>query len=65
MLLIIWRMNNYNQNPEPGTRLEHLAAHVGHFMLYAVLIIMLVTGYLGAKVSYPSSLQLSYSDIYI
>lgn len=50
ILRIIWRMNNRNPDPEPGTKLEHLAAHAGHYALYAVLIIMPVTGYLGAKV---------------
>lgn len=50
VLRIIWRMSNRTPNPEPGTKLEHLAAHLGHYALYAVLIIMPVTGYLGAKV---------------
>lgn len=50
LLRIIWRMTNRTPNPEPGTKLEHLAAHLGHYALYAVLIIMPVTGYLGAKV---------------
>ncbi|ASP49442.1 cytochrome b [Cognaticolwellia beringensis] len=50
ILRIIWRMNNRTPDPEPGTKLANLAAHVGHYALYAVLIIMPVTGYLGAKV---------------
>ena len=53
VLRIIWRMNNYNPNSEPGTKLEHLVGHVGHvghYALHAVLIIMPVTGYLSAKV---------------
>lgn len=50
VLRIIWRMNNRTPDPESGTKLEHLAAHLGHYALYAVLIIMPVTGYLGAKV---------------
>ena len=32
---------------EPGTKLEHLAARAGHYVLYMVMIIMPVTGYLG------------------
>ncbi len=32
---------------EPGTPTEHKAAKVGHYLLYAMMIIMPVTGYLG------------------
>ncbi len=34
----------------PGTKLEHLAAHTGHYALYAIMIIMPVTGYVGTGV---------------
>ncbi|WP_350656790.1 cytochrome b [Psychrobacter sp. S1-30-MNA-CIBAN-0213] len=51
VLRIIWRMMNRTPDEEPGTKMEHLAAHAGHFALYAVLIIMPVTGYLGSKVN--------------
>ncbi|KAA3639356.1 MAG: cytochrome b [Proteobacteria bacterium] len=50
ILRTLWRMTHATPAPEPGTKLEHLAAHIGHFALYAILIIMPVTGYLGAKV---------------
>ena len=50
LLRIIWRVTNQAPEPEPGTRLEHLAAHLGHYALYAVMIIMPVTGYLGTGV---------------
>ena len=46
-LRIIWRISNRAPDLEPGTKLEHLAAKTGHFALYAVMIIMPVTGYLG------------------
>lgn len=46
-LRIIWRFMNTQPKPEPGSRLEHLAAKLGHLALYAVMIIMPVTGYLG------------------
>lgn len=46
-LRIIWRMTNQAPDPEPGTKLEHLAAHAGHYALYAIMIIMPATGYLG------------------
>ncbi|WP_067861749.1 cytochrome b [Neptuniibacter marinus] len=46
-LRIIWRITNRKPNPEPGTHLEHQAARVGHYALYAIMIIMPLTGYLG------------------
>lgn len=49
-LRIIWRISNRIPDLEKGTKLEHLAAHVGHYALYAVMIIMPVTGYLGTSV---------------
>ena len=51
LLRIIWRMMNRTPDEEPGTKMEHLLAHAGHYALYAVLIIMPVTGYLGSKVN--------------
>ena len=50
-LRIIWRILNRPPNLEPGTRLEHLAAHLAHYVLYAVMIIMPITGYLGTGVN--------------
>lgn len=49
-LRIIWRITNRVPDLEPGTRWEHLAAHAGHYALYAVMIIMPITGYLGTGV---------------
>ena len=51
VLRIIWRSMNKNPAPEPGTKLEHMAAHIGHYALYAVMIIMPVTGYIGTGVN--------------
>jgi len=51
VLRIIWRLNNRVPDPEPGTKLEHLAAHVGHLALYAIMIIMPLTGYIGTGVN--------------
>ena len=50
-LRIIWR--NFNQMPdqEPGTKLAHLAAHIGHYALYAVMILMPLSGYIGTGVN--------------
>ncbi len=50
-LRIIWRLNNRVPDPEPGTKLEHMAAHVGHLALYAIMVIMPVTGYIGTGVN--------------
>lgn len=47
VLRIIWRFYNRVPDLEPGTKLEHFAAHMGHYALYAIMIIMPVTGYLG------------------
>jgi len=49
-LRIIWRITNRVPDLEPGTRLEHLAAHAGHYALYAIMIIMPITGYVGTGV---------------
>ncbi|MFT2092417.1 cytochrome b [Paraglaciecola sp. 2405UD69-4] len=46
-LRVYWRLTSITPSPEPGTKLEHLAAHAGHFALYAVMIIMPITGYIG------------------
>jgi cytochrome b561 len=49
-LRIIWRIINRAPDFESGTRLEHLAAHIGHYALYAIMIIMPITGYVGTGV---------------
>ncbi len=50
VLRIIWRLSNPSPDPAPGSRLAHLAAQAGHLALYAVMIIMPITGYLGTGV---------------
>lgn len=47
VLRIIWRNMNQQPDPEPGSKLAHLAAHLGHYALYAVMILMPITGYVG------------------
>lgn len=49
-LRIIWRLLNKPPPLEPGTQLEHRAAHAGHFLLYVVMVVMPVTGYIGTGV---------------
>ncbi len=51
ILRVIWRNLNRAPEAEPGTRLEHLAAHVGHYILYAMMIVMPLTGYIGTGVN--------------
>jgi cytochrome b561 len=51
LLRIIWRLMNTIPAEEPGTALEHKAARLGHYALYAIMIIMPVTGYLGTGVA--------------
>lgn len=47
VLRIIWRSLNEKPKPESGSKLSHLAARLGHYALYGVMILMPVTGYLG------------------
>lgn len=49
-LRILWRLANPVPNLEPGTKLEHRLAHAAHYALYAIMIILPITGYLGTKV---------------
>ena len=49
-LRILWRLTNRVPNLEAGTKLEHWAAHAGHYALYAIMIVLPVTGFLGTKV---------------
>lgn len=50
-LRVIWRLMNRSPADEPGTPLAHLAAHLGHLALYAVMIVAPITGYLGTGVN--------------
>lgn len=51
ILRVVWTMTNPRPRPEPGSRLAHVAAHAGHLALYAILIVMPLTGYLGTGVA--------------
>lgn len=51
LLRIIWRLMDTALAEEPGTQLEHKAAQLGHYALYAIMIMMPVTGYLGTGVA--------------
>ena len=47
LLRVIWRSMNTVPDQEPGTVLQQKAAKIGHYVLYALIIIMPITGYLG------------------
>ena len=47
VLRIVWRLMTKQPNEVPGSRMEHLAARGAHIMLYAVMIIVPLSGYLG------------------
>ena len=47
VLRIIWRLLDKQPIEVSGSRMEHLAAHAAHIMLYAVMIILPLSGYLG------------------
>lgn len=51
VLRIIWRSMNRAPDPEPGSKLEYLAAHLGHIAIYGMLVIMVFTGYVGTGVN--------------
>lgn len=46
LLRIIWRFLNQVPESEPGNRFQHFASRVGHYALYAIMIIMPISGYL-------------------
>ncbi|AWF81477.1 cytochrome B [Microbulbifer sp. A4B17] len=50
ILRIIWRLTNPPPPLEPATPFEHFAAHTGHLLLYLVMIIAPLTGYIGTGV---------------
>ena len=51
VLRIIWRTMNRLPDNGPGPHLVHIAAHAGHYTLYAVMILMPITGYIGTGVN--------------
>ncbi|MGB1201692.1 MAG: cytochrome b [Cognaticolwellia aestuarii] len=50
ILRIIWVIINIKPAPEPGSNIEHFLARIGHYALYAVMIILPITGYIGTSV---------------
>ena len=50
-LRVVWKFTNPTPVPEPGTRVEQLAAKLGHYALYGIMIGMPLTGYLRTGVA--------------
>lgn len=50
---LIWRMRNVAPEDAPGTRVEHMLSHMAHWGLYALMILMPLTGYLGTGGAAP------------
>ena len=48
-LRVAWKLRNKTPDEVPGTQFEHSAARIVHRLLYAVMIIMPITGYMGTK----------------
>ncbi|MCW8327848.1 cytochrome b [Photobacterium sp. SDRW27] len=49
-LRILWKLMNKTPNDvQGGGKFEHVSAHAMHWSLYAVMIIMPITGYMGTK----------------
>lgn len=44
---LVWRQTHRAPPPPPGSKLEHTLANFSHFALYAFMIAMPLTGYLG------------------
>jgi cytochrome b561 len=51
VLRIIYKLIDKKPNEVPGSKFEHLAAKAAHYMLYAVMIIIPITGYTGTGVN--------------
>ncbi|MBD3671840.1 MAG: cytochrome b [Gammaproteobacteria bacterium] len=51
ILRIIWRNMNIQPTLEPGPTWQHWLVHVVHYGLYAVMIVMPLSGYIGTGVS--------------
>ncbi|KZN57116.1 hypothetical protein N474_08920 [Pseudoalteromonas luteoviolacea CPMOR-2] len=46
VIRLIWRQINVKPNDLPGSKLEQTAARIGHFVLYALMLLIMVSGYL-------------------
>lgn len=44
---LLWRLLNVQPEDPPGSPIEHWLAHIAHWGLYGLMIVMPLTGYLG------------------
>lgn len=51
LLRVIWQWVNIQPSEDPGTPVEHKSAKIGHYLLYAIMIAMPVTGYIDTGVA--------------
>ena len=51
ILRIIWRNMNVQPALEAAPRWQHLLAHLAHYALYVIMIVMPLTGYIGTGVA--------------
>ena len=51
VLRIIWRNINIQPALEPGPRWQQVLAHSAHYVLYALMILMPVSGYVGTGIA--------------
>ena len=47
LLRVLWKLMNKQPKDVPGSQLEHFAAHGAHILLYIVMIVLPLSGYLG------------------
>ncbi|MCX8997863.1 cytochrome b [Rhizobiaceae bacterium BDR2-2] len=46
---LLWRIFNVEPEEAPGSRVEHILSKLAHWGLYALMIVMPLTGYLGTS----------------
>ena len=51
ILRILWRIFNQPPDPEPGPKFAHTVAHIAHYVLYGIMIVLPITGYIGTGVN--------------
>lgn len=48
---LLWKLLDVQPDDAPGSTLEHRLAHLAHWGLYALLIVMPLTGYIGTSMA--------------
>jgi cytochrome b561 len=51
LLRVVWKCIDSTPKAEPGTPIERKSAKAGHYILYTMMIVMPVTGYIGTGAS--------------